>query len=241
MSLLQSLPFSLSQAGPKEVDGIGNYYLQVFDHATSKLPLLTFFLIDSHGQLSRKLPWLGYEWIKQSQIDWFRDTSQALRKQREERGRHVPFHLSLSFQHIPFPEYGDSDLIIRAGHRGEPTEGPKFNSSFYEALVKEDIMAVGSGHDHVNDFCGLKPQQDGTQTKQFGPWLCYSGSSGFGAYGQYGEKKYYRRARIWDLDTSSGTITTWKRVEYATERVDELRLVNAGVVLDPRSDSDTDK
>ena len=203
MSLLQSLPFCLSQPGPEEVDGIGNYYLQVLDRAPSKLPLSTLFLLDSHGQLSQKLPWLGYEWIKQSQINWFRNTSQALRKQRGECGSHDCFHLSLSFQHIPLPEYGDSNLLTGAGHRGEPTEGPNLNSSFYEALAKEGIMAIGVGHDHVNDFCALKlqqkqerAQQDATHAHRLGPWLCHAGSSGFGAYGQYGETKYYRRARV---------------------------------------------
>ncbi|KAI0175810.1 hypothetical protein GGR52DRAFT_538265 [Hypoxylon sp. FL1284] len=39
MSLLQDLPFSLSQAGPEQVDGVGNYYLQVFGREPSHPPL----------------------------------------------------------------------------------------------------------------------------------------------------------------------------------------------------------
>ncbi|TRX95863.1 hypothetical protein FHL15_003417 [Xylaria flabelliformis] len=238
MSLLESLPYSLCQPGPEKVDGEGNYYLQVFSEAPSELPLSTLFFLDSHGQISRTLPFLGYEWIKQSQIDWFIETSQTLRKQRENYEGHSRHHLSLTFQHIPVPEYGDRDLTIRGGHRGEPTEGPKYNSSFYSALTKEGIMAMGCGHDHVNDFCALKPpqsqsgtQHDDTQPPQLGPWLCYSGGSGFGGYGMYGEKRYYRRARVWELDTTAGRIMTWKRVEYAKDRVDELLLVENGVVI----------
>jgi hypothetical protein len=159
MTPLQDLPYSLCQPGPEEVDGIGNYYLQVFGSAPSDVPLSTLIFLDSHGQLSRTAPYLGYDWIKQSQIDWFTNTSQALRKQREDDENHSRFHTSLAFQHIPFPEYGDSNLVIRGGHRGEPTEGPKLNSDFYDALVKQAIMAVGCGHDHVNDFCALRPQQ----------------------------------------------------------------------------------
>lgn len=30
MALLEALPYSLSQAGPQEVDGVGNYLLKVF-------------------------------------------------------------------------------------------------------------------------------------------------------------------------------------------------------------------
>ncbi|KAI0451994.1 Metallo-dependent phosphatase-like protein [Xylaria acuta] len=240
MSLLESLPYSLCQSGPEKVDDEGNYYLQVFGEAPSELPLSTLFFLDSHGQLYRGLPFLGYDWIKQSQISWFIDTSRKLRKQRENDENYNSSHLSLTFQHIPVPEYGDKELIIRGGHRGEPTEGPKYNSGFYNALVKEGILAMGCGHDHVNDFCALKPhesqigsQQDSTQSFQLGPWLCYGGGSGFGGYGIYGEKRYHRRARVWELDTTIGGITTWKRVEYAGERVDELLLVDAGAVVAP--------
>ena len=142
MSLLQNLhvPFSLSQAGPEEVDGIAKYYLRILDRAPSKMPLSTLFLRDSYGQLSRKLPWLGYDWIKQNQIDWFRNTSQALWKQREECRNHNHFRLSLSFQLTPLPEHRANDLLIKAGHRGEPTEGLKYNSSFIEAPVKESTI-----------------------------------------------------------------------------------------------------
>ncbi|KAJ2985144.1 hypothetical protein NUW58_g5691 [Xylaria curta] len=236
MSLLQSLPYSLCQSGPKNIYGEGNYYLQVFGEAPSELPLSTLFFLDSHGQL----PHLGYDWIKQSQIDWFTDTSQELRRQRESDKNDSLPHLALTFQHIPVPEYGDEDLIMRGGDRGEPTEGPKHNSHFYKALVKEGIMAMGCGHDHVNDFCALKPrrsrnssQNNSTQLAHPGPWLCYGGGSGFGGYGIYGEKRYYRRARVWELDTATSRIVTWKRVEYAGERVDELLLVDSGAVVAP--------
>ncbi len=80
MSLLQDLPHSLCQPGPEEIDGIGNYYLQVFGREPSEGPLSTLFFLDSHGPLSSSVPYLGYDWIRQSQIDWFTNTSQALRK-----------------------------------------------------------------------------------------------------------------------------------------------------------------
>jgi hypothetical protein len=82
--------------------------------------------------------------------------------------------MSLAFLHIPLPEFGYHRLSIRNGYRREPTESPSFNSCFYDALVKEGISALGCGHDHVNDFCALLPQQtqqDGVKTPQPGPWL----------------------------------------------------------------------
>ncbi|CAM6003981.1 unnamed protein product [Sphagnum balticum] len=169
------------------------------------------------------------------------NTSQAQRRARKKDDNDNRFHPSLAFLHIPLPEFGDRHLSIRNGHRREPTEGPSFNSHFYDALVKEGISALGCGHDHVNDFCALLPQQtqqDGDKTPQPGPWLCYGGSSGFGGYCSYGRKRFHRRMRVWELDTSTESLKTWKRVEYAMDRVDELVLVESGAVVDPPREED---
>lgn len=241
MSILQNLPFSLCESGPEQVDGIGNFYLQILAPAPSQIPLSTLFFLDSHSQIPSKIHNPDYDPIKQSQIDWFTNTSQAQRKAREKDDHGNRFHLSLAFLHIPLPEFGDPHLIIRNGHRREPTEGPSFNSHFYDALVKGGISALGCGHDHVNDFCALLPQQtqqDGDKTPQPGPWLCYGGGSGFGGYCSYGQKRFYRRTRVWELDTSTGSLKTWKRVEYAMDRVDELVLVESGAVVDPPGGDD---
>lgn len=251
MSILQDLPFSLCQPGPDHVDGVGNYYLQVLGHTPSELPLLTLYLLDSHGEISSQVQNPDYGWIKQSQMDWFTDTAQSLRKAREEQDGHDRFaHLSLAFMHIPLPEFAQSNLVITGGDRREPTEGPSFNSRFYDILVKQGVAAVGCGHDHVNDFCGLLPhrlhgqhrrfQPNGETKKLGGPWLCYAGTSGFGGYGSYGGKYYHRRARIWDFDTKTGGIKTWKRVEYADHRIDETVLVKNGTVFTPLNAVDGD-
>ncbi|KAI1419883.1 Metallo-dependent phosphatase-like protein [Xylaria sp. FL1777] len=244
MSLLQSLPFSLCQDGPQEVEGVGNYHLQVFSH-TSQSPLITLFFLDSHGQIHSEVKDPDYEPIEQGQIEWFKKISQELRKTR---GNNIESnsssHVSLAFMHIPFPEYADGNLKISGGQRREPTEGPSLNSHFYDALVEEGVVAVGCGHDHVNDFCGLLPRhesEESPQTRrrspQVGPWLCYGGGSGFGGYCSYGENRYYRRMRVWEFDTTSGSIATWKRVEYASERMDELVLVESGRVVTPSPSS----
>jgi hypothetical protein len=160
MSLYQDLPFSLCQAGPERVDGVGNYYLQIFAPGPLQLPLSTLYFLDSHGQIPSKVRDPDYDPIKQSQIDWFTYTSQALRQDRREKDNN---HLSLAFMHIPIPEYADSDLIVRGGKRREPTEGPSFNSHFYDALAQEGIAVLGCGHDHVNDFCALRPLKESQQ------------------------------------------------------------------------------
>ncbi|KAK5202803.1 hypothetical protein LTR96_011202 [Exophiala xenobiotica] len=242
MSILQDLPFSLCESGPEQVDGIGNFYLQVLAPAPSQFPLSTLYFLDSHGQIPSKIHNPDYDHIKQSQIDWFTNTSQAQRRAREKDDNDDRFHLSLVFLHIPLPEFRDRHLIIRNGRRREPTEAPSFNSHFYDALVKGGMSALGCGHDHVNDFCALLPQrtqQDGDKTP--GPWLCCGGASGFGGYCSYGRKRFHRRTRVWELDTSTGSLQTWKRVEYAMDRVDELVLVESGAVVDPPGGEDEDR
>ena len=241
MSILQNLPLSLCESGPEQIDGIGNYYLQVLAPAPSQLPLSTLYFLDSHGQVPSKIFSHDYEPIKQSQIDWFVSASQAQRNAREKDDNDNRFHLSLAFLHIPLPEFGDRHLSIRSGYRREPTESPSFNSHFYDALAKEGVSALGCRHDHVNDFCALLPrriQQNGDKPPQPGPWLCYGGGSGFGGYCSYGRKRFHRRMRVWEFDTSIESLKTWKRVGYAVDRVDELVLMENGAEVDIRVEED---
>jgi hypothetical protein len=241
MSILQNLPFSLCEPGPEDVNGIGNYYLQILAPAPSQLPLSTLYFVDSHGQIP-SLIGNDYDPIKPSQIDWFVNASQAQRSAREKDDNDSRFYLSLAFLHIPLPEFGDSRLSIRNGQRREPTEGPRINSHFYNALDKEGVSAVICGHDHVNDFCALLPQhmqQDGDKIPQSGPWLCHGGCSGFGGYCSYGEERFDRVIRVLELEPNHGRLKTWMRAEHSKDRIGAMMLVESGAVIDtPREEAD---
>jgi hypothetical protein len=229
MAIYRELPFSLSEPGPEDIYGIGNYYLQVFGRTSSTVGLATLYLLDSHGQINSDGRHPDYEAIQPSQIHWFAKTSQSLREEREIRSSqnkddHGQSHISLVFFHIPIPEFAEEDRIIKSGgQRREPTEGPSINTHFYHALVEESVAAVGCGHDHVNDFCARL--KDGHGKPQHRPWLCYNGGSGYGGYCSYGENRYHRRTRVWELNTRRGSLQTWKRMEYHEHRTDELVLV----------------
>tara|TARA_R110002003_G_scaffold121_33_gene10922 strand:- start:191 stop:643 length:453 start_codon:yes stop_codon:yes gene_type:complete len=132
----------------------------------------------------------------------------------------------MAFLHIPLPEFGYDSLVIRSGHRREPTEGPSLNTHFYDVLAEEGVAVVGCGHDHVNDFCALLPRKNNEETD--GPWLCYGRGSGFGGYCSYGKERYHRRTRVYEVNAEKSTLKTWTRVEYAKEKVDELVLVGKG-------------
>ncbi|OAX80425.1 hypothetical protein ACJ72_05244, partial [Emergomyces africanus] len=129
--ILQNLTFNLSESGPEQVDGISNFYLQVLAPAPSQLPLSTLYFLDSHGQMQSKVHSPDYDPIKQSQIDWFTNTSQAQRRAREKNNNNnSSFHQSLAFLHIPLPEFKDCHISIGNGDRREPTESPSINSHF---------------------------------------------------------------------------------------------------------------
>lgn len=118
MSILRTLPFSLCESGPEEIDCVGNYYLQVLAPNPSQLPLSTLYFLDSHGQVPNKIFSPDYSPITESQIDWFVNTSQALRSARVENNIDKGYHLSLAFLHIPLPEFGPpSQSIQRSSDR----------------------------------------------------------------------------------------------------------------------------
>ncbi|KXH65719.1 phosphoesterase [Colletotrichum salicis] len=150
--------------------------------------------------------------------------------------------------HIPFPEYAGDNLSICGGKRRELTEGPSFNAHLYDALVQEEVSAVGCGHDHINDFCAVLSESergqsagDDNRSVKRGPWLCYNGGSGFGGYCSYDEHRYYRRTRVWEIDANKGRLKTWKRIEYSGSRFEEVVLVEGGQITAPSTTLDTEK
>ncbi|KAK6429612.1 hypothetical protein LTR95_014240 [Oleoguttula sp. CCFEE 5521] len=249
MALLRTLPYSLSQAGPQNVDGVGNYYIEVLA-PSAQHSALTLYMLDTHSLTPDEKHHKGYDWIKPSQIAWFQSTAQGLQKAH---AKYSHIHLDMAFIHIPLPEFADKNNLIKGGKWIEGVTAPSFNSHFYNALAEEGVVAVGAGHDHVNDYCALRPPppsqlvvrdtedttpapsiHHGTRPR-LGPWMCYAGASGFGGYAGYGG--FHRRVRVWEVDTNARRIVTWKRVECCGEdtkkRIDELVIVDGGRVVAP--------
>ncbi|QIW96840.1 hypothetical protein AMS68_002358 [Peltaster fructicola] len=246
MSLVETLPFSLSEAGPQTLPGVGNYYVEVLAHS-GQHSAITLYLLDSHGLSPDDKKYPGYDWIKPQQIDWFNATAESLKKSHN---KYSHIHLDMAFIHIPLPEYAEADLLLAGGKRLESVTAPGFNTHFYDILSAAGVVAVGCGHDHVNDYCALRKtphlqarEPDAPEThapahhgkERLGPWMCYAGGSGFGGYGGYGG--FHRRVRVWEIDTNAGRVTTWKRVECCGEdtkkKIDELVIVEGGVVVAP--------
>lgn len=226
MALVETLPYSLSKSGPDDIDGVGNYYVEVLGKGSSKHSAVTIYLLDSHSYSPDERRFKGYDWIKKNQIDWFRQTAQGLKKKHKE---YTHVHLDVAFIHIPLPEYREQDQAI-TGEWREAVTAPSYNSGFRDALVEQGVVMVSCGHDHANEYCALSTDDT---TRKPALWMCYAGGSGFGGYGGYGG--IHRKIRVFDLDLNEGRITTWKRVEWGEtkQKLDEQIIVDAGKPILP--------
>lgn len=140
MALIEGLPYSLSSAGPEDVDGVGNYIVEVLG-ALSSDSALTLYLLDTHAYSPNERQYPGYDWIRPSQIRWFKNTAQSLQAKHEQ---YTHMHMNMAFIHIPLPEYADPNNIWR-GNWTEPSTAPAFNSGFKDALVEENVLFVSCG------------------------------------------------------------------------------------------------
>lgn len=139
MDLVESLPYSLSEAGPAELDGVGNYYVEVL--AGSGHSALTIYLLDTHSYSPDEKKFKGYDWLKKNQIEWFKETAQGLKKGNTGY-RHI--HMNLAFIHIPLPEYAIA-TNPRKGAVREAVTAPSYNSHFRDALVEEGVVLLSCG------------------------------------------------------------------------------------------------
>ncbi|KAE8646772.1 probable inactive purple acid phosphatase 29 [Cucumis sativus] len=216
MKHIIGLKNTLSKVNPSEVktiDGFGNYNLEVGGVKGSDFEnksVLNLYFLDS-GDYSTVPRIVGYSWIKPSQQFWFQLTSAKLKRAYMDK----PFPQKtaapgLTFFHIPLPEFSNFDASNYTGVRQEEISSPPVNSGFFTAMVEAgDVKAVFTGHDHLNDFCGLFT----------GINLCYGGGFGYHAYGKAG---WSRRARVVVANlerTAKGnwgsvkSIRTWKRLD----------------------------
>ncbi len=137
----------------------------------------------------------GYEGIRASQLEWYNQTSAALKAANG--GKPVP---SLLFQHVPVKEvyslfteckWYDENAVyssrdskwyilnenMASGDLGEAPCSENFDvqTGQYQAWVENgDIIGAFFAHDHVNNFIG---------TTDDGITMGYNGGTGFRAYG----------------------------------------------------------
>lgn len=194
MKLYMSYPKNISQLGPKDISGVGNYNLLV-KGSKGDSPMLNFYMLDSGTYAPINIG--GYSWIKFDQINWYRNTADELSKTFK---KEIP---SLLFTHIPLPEFKllwDTGKVTGARNEGESS--PKINSGLFCSLLEmKDVKGVFVGHDHINDYYG----------DYYGITLGYCRSTGHSTYGLEG---FAKGARVFQFREEDPTkFDTWVRTE----------------------------
>jgi len=201
---IKDKPYSVTEPGPENIQGVGNYVLKILD---GEKPAVLLYCLDSNAYSTIK--GVGrYGWFGADQIQWYRDQSAELT--RKNGGTPLP---SLAFFHIPLNEYGEMVHFKgkMIGDRKEDECPGAANSGMFLAMLESrDVMGVFVGHDHVNDYVGL--------------WK--NVALGYGRFS--GTKTTYVKephgSRIIELSPSGGrSFKTWIRLRGG-EKIHEIQI-----------------
>ncbi|MGM9803298.1 MAG: PA14 domain-containing protein [Muribaculaceae bacterium] len=183
-----------------QVSGYGNMTIALHASDGSNKVNGVIYLIDSNDYPTNNI-FGHYDWIHFDQLEWYRRESD--RFAAANNGKPVP---SLAYFHIPLMEY--AQVVNKPDTFGTPGEGVAaggVNSGFFaQVLDKGDIMGIFAGHDHMNDFIGLRSEVA----------LAFGRCSGWNAYGTL-----QRGARIVLLQEGKRHFDTWITTEKGKEPV----------------------
>jgi len=220
-------------AGPETgVEGSSNAQLLIRSGSSSK-PAFGIWLLDSGRYAPDTLGGqdfdglMGYDWVRPSQIQWYRDTSLATERKYGKVQSLMFFHIPLfEHHHMWFgSQFSSNDADHAAavkkhgivGVKNEEVYTGAFNSGLYAALQERgDVRGVFVGHDHINTYAG----------DYFGIELGYGPGTGFGTYGLGGDKEHHLRgARVFELDEKAEKVYTATRTVFAKD---------LGIDMDPK-------
>lgn len=199
MEMVSKLPYSVSNAGPVDVKGVGNYPV-VVNTFNGKKPAIELLMLDSHTRFPDNSKMKGYDYFSEDQKVYVERLDTALKESNPNLKEEDL--IKMAFFHIPLFEYRNIENTQPDDFVGEYREkviSSNINSGMFDTLKNINVKMVSVGHDHVNDFCFMNDGVD----------LCYGGAAGYGGYGGYGG--YTRRIRIFDIDTKNRYIVTYKR------------------------------
>lgn len=189
---------------------------------------MTIYFFDTHAYAAEKMESKGlkfrvYDWVKESQIQWFKQEHDRLQKEHD---KYAYLHIDMAFGHIPLPEIRSQTNYFFGRYNEAPT-APFTNSGLAQALIDHGVSVISHGHDHTNEMCML--ESENAPRRQGGLWMCYGGISGFGGYGKAKGYITQRKVRIFEVDPQARKVTSWKRAfQKETERLDVQVLVSDG-------------
>jgi hypothetical protein len=200
MEVQRAFAHCLSEPGPQDLPGVGNYVLDPLTRDGRAGARLYFIDSLSYGPKGVS----EYAWVRPEQIQWFRERA------REHAGRGGA---GLAFFHIPVPEYEEVwNRQLAAGNKQEGVCCPKVNSGLFSAMLESAaISGVFVGHDHINDYDG----------NLHGIRLVYGRAGGYNSYGKEG---FPRGARLIQVKEDDRHFSTWLRLEDGS-RIDQVLTI----------------
>lgn len=147
MNTIVGLPYNLTMSGPAEITGKGNYVLPVQSSKSQKTAAVCYIL-DSGEKPNPNV----YEWMDESQVQWYRKQSAVLTKQNN--GTPLP---ALAFFHIPFAEFSQvigKSTTVGMNLDAMPSPGSPRSNLFTAMRECKDVMGVFVGHEHNNNYIG---------------------------------------------------------------------------------------
>ncbi len=185
---ITDFPHCISKFGNSQLFGYGNFVINIMNSDTEIRQSLVCLdsgrdMCEPHitnDNIPQKIKEQGgYDYIKPSQIQWYKDEITAL---KEEYGK-AP---SMLYMHIPIKEYeevfvntgektsftptGKADVLYGAQY--ESIGSSPYNSGLFEAMKEMGAQAIYSGHDHVNDWAAVYE----------GIYLVYNQCGGYNCY-----------------------------------------------------------
>ena len=146
--LIKDMPGNLTGTVPG-LSGVSNFILPIRNAANTKDAFILYHFDSLSYSPMKEIG--GYDWMKQDQINWYRECATQLKAQNG--GTPLP---ALAFFHIPLPEYNEAarqEGALMIGVRKEAACAPKINSGLFTSMKEMgDVFGVFVGHDHVNDY-----------------------------------------------------------------------------------------
>lgn len=192
MKVYMNYKHNLSEIGYRTFDRVGNYNILV-EGSKGKIPKFNIYMIDSGKYAPSFIG--GYDWIKYTQICWYKKTMIRL---KQNYNNAIP---AFMFFHIPLRKFKKAwDNKVINGERFENESCAKINLCLFDNVVKcGDVRGIFAGHDHLNSYCALLK----------GVKLGYGGYIG---YETYGRDDIPRGGRVFIVNEHSpNKFKTWLR------------------------------
>lgn len=276
MRAQSSMPYSLARLGPADVAGVGNCEsscerrhlaqtpeprliaddVRIRSPDASRTHIFTLYFLDSGSYQKSVLPFVRppYDYIRESQIEWFRQTSASVdaverpfrpdgaddlgkiwKRRLDGRQSMLAKPNAMMWFHIPLPEAYDpadttndaafADGKLELGSSDVPDDkGASMLTNGGFFNAIEKVLEGEGGRTEIKVLSHGHVHNTDRCRRVSGVWMCFNGGSSYAGYGKVG---FDRRVRVYNVSDWGETISTYKRL-VSGETIDRQVLVGDG-------------